>query len=117
MSGAPPELGLQALMYVCTIQNHWQLPASTTKHSSNGSLVTLWTTQFVGIAEQVGSAMTFKILTSKGEIIHRSIVCSAASEGVYNNKRANTNARKAIVEKDTAATYPGETFMSKRDKH
>ena len=45
--------------------------------------------------------MTFKVLAGEGEIIHRSIVRSAASEGVYNKKRANADTHESIVEKDT----------------
>ena len=71
--------------------------------------------RFVGIAEHVGSAMTFKILSREGNIIHRSIVQSAAPKRVFNNKRANADTRKYIVEKD-AVTNP-ETILSKREDH
>ena len=123
MLGAPPELWLQALMYVCTIQNHMAVPSlnnrtltewlfghtphimvllqfqfwepvyytkSDAKFPSDSTELLGW---FVGIAEHMGSAMAFKILTGEGKIIHRSIVRSAASKGVYNNKRANADAR------------------------
>ena len=59
--------------------------------------------RFVGIAEHMGSAMTFKILVSERMIIHRAIVSSAASEGAHNNKRANLNTHGSIVEKDMKA--------------
>jgi hypothetical protein len=53
---------------------------------------------FVGIAENVGNAMTFKILTADGKIIHRSVVRSALKGGAFTNVRANSEAIGTIVE-------------------
>ena len=47
---------------------------------------------FVGIAECVGHAITFKILTQSKKVINRSIVRSATGDGIYQNERANSKA-------------------------
>jgi len=44
---------------------------------------------FTGIAECVGNAITFEILTRKMKIINRSIVRSAIGTGMHQNERAN----------------------------
>src|SRR5512137_399541 len=117
MSGAPPELWLQALMYMCYSQNHtailslgnrtpteWLLgytpditvllqfqfwePVYYAKYDAKFPADnTEMLGRFVGIAENVGNAMTFKILTEEGKIIHWSVVRSAASNGAFINKR------------------------------
>ena len=48
--------------------------------------------RYVGIAENVGNAMTFKVLTEEGKVIHRSVVRSAAVDGAFVNKRADDKA-------------------------
>jgi hypothetical protein len=48
--------------------------------------------RFVGIAETVGNAITFKILTQKRKIVYRLVVCSATKPGIYQNFRANAKA-------------------------
>ena len=130
MSGAPPELWLQALYYICMIQIHTAFPSLNYRTPTEWLLgytpdITVllqfqfWepvyyakynakfpadTTEvlgwFIGIAENVGSAMTFKILSEEGKVIHRSVVCSAATEGVYRNKRADENVKGTSVSKD-----------------
>ena len=74
--------------------------------------------RFIGIAENVGCAMTFKILFEEGKIIHWSVVWLAAAEGVYNNERANKNAKDTIVSKDInpySTVQPKDMVLSKRD--
>ncbi len=46
----------------------------------------------MGIAETVGNAITFRVLTASGKIILRSVVRSATKEGIYQNLRANERA-------------------------
>jgi hypothetical protein len=67
--------------------------------------------RFVGIAETVGSAITFKILTESNKIIIRSVVRSATKPGIYQNHRANAEAPNmappepnAILEIDDVGT-------------
>jgi hypothetical protein len=45
--------------------------------------------RFVGIGQNVGHAMTFKILTSTGKVIHRSVVRSATGSGAFRNRLAD----------------------------
>ena len=47
---------------------------------------------FVGIADCVGHAITFKILTKDHKIINRSVVRSATGDGIRQNERANKKA-------------------------
>jgi hypothetical protein len=56
--------------------------------------------RFVGIAENVGHAMTFKVLTGEGKVIHRSVVRTATGEGGFINRRADEDAVDHIVEKE-----------------
>ena len=44
--------------------------------------------RFVGLSENVGHTMTFKILTDNGKILHRSWVRTCNKEGAFKNKRA-----------------------------
>jgi hypothetical protein len=60
--------------------------------------------RFVGLAESVGHAMTFKILTEEGKIIHRAVVRSAAGEGAFVNQRANESAKGSPVESKSHPT-------------
>ena len=117
-SGAPPKTWLLALAYICFVQNHtaydslngrtpteWLLgytPDITVllqfhfwepiyyakydgKFPSDG---TECLGRFVGIAENVGNAMSFKVLTEEGKVIVRSVIRSALKSGGYDNKRA-----------------------------
>ena len=60
---------------------------------------------FVGIAENVGNAMTFKILTKEGKIIHQSVVRSAAKGNPFTDKRADEYANETPVAKQGTPTY------------
>lgn len=127
MTGAPSDTWLLALSYICFVQNHtavkslgnrtpieWLLgytpditvllqfqfwePVLYAKYDAKfpaDSTESLG--RFVGIAETVGSAMTFKVLTEEGKIIHRSIVRSAALEGAFVNRRAEDKAKGSMV--------------------
>jgi hypothetical protein len=129
-AGTPGNAWLLALGYICFVQNHtavkslgnrtpieWLLgytpditvllqfqlwePVYYAKYDAKfpaDSTESLG--QFVGIAESVGHAMTFKILTEEGKIIHRAVVRSAAGEGAFVNQRANESAKGSPVEKE-----------------
>jgi len=116
MSGAPPEIWLLATQYICTIQNHtavqslnnrtpieWLLgytpditvllqfrfwePVYYAKYDAKFPADTTEALgRFVGIGENVGNAMTFKILTQESKVIHRSVVRSATKPGPFHNK-------------------------------
>lgn len=124
MSNAPPECWLLALEYACFIMNHtaferlnWRTPTEWLLGYTPDITVLLifyfWEPvyykqldakfptdsrealgRFVGIAENVGNAITFKILTESKKVIHRSVVRSAARPGVFQNLRANEKAPK-----------------------
>jgi Reverse transcriptase (RNA-dependent DNA polymerase) len=141
-SGAPAELWLHALQYVCTIQNHtavaslnhrtpieWLLgytpditvllqfqfwePVYYARYDAKfPSDSTEDLGRFIGIAENVGNAMTFKILTSERKVIHRSVVRSAMKDGGFSNRRANEQASGTIVEK---ADAENDVVLSKRE--
>ena len=62
--------------------------------------------------------MTFKILSEEGKVMHWSVVQSAATEGVYCNKRADEYAEGTCVSNypDPYSTVrPGDMVLSKRD--
>ena len=48
----------------------------------------------------VGNAMTFKILTAEGKIIHRSVVRSATSNRAFTNRRADAMADETVTSKE-----------------
>jgi len=128
-SGAPPELWLQALQYVCVIQNHTAYRSLNNRtpiewlHGVTPDITVLLQFQFwepvyytrydtkfpadstedlgrfVGIAENVGHAMTFKVLTADRKVIHRSVVRSAAKDGAFVNRRADEHASEDVVAK------------------
>jgi hypothetical protein len=50
--------------------------------------------RFVGIAENVGHSMTYKILTEDDKIIHQAVARSARKGGGFANKRADREAPK-----------------------
>jgi hypothetical protein len=127
-SGAPGNAWLLALGYICFVQNHtavkslgnrtpieWLLgytpditvllqfqfwePVYYAKYDAKfpaDSTENLG--RFVGVAENVGHAMTFKILTEEGKIIHRAFVRSAAGDAAFNNQRANESAEGSPTE-------------------
>ena len=61
--------------------------------------------RFVGIAENVGNAMTFKILTKENKIIHRSVVRTATKGNSFMNKRADKDANRTPVARQDISTY------------
>ena len=119
MSNAPDELWLLALEYVCFVMNHtameslgWRTPVEWLLGYTPDITVLLQFMfyepvyylkfegdsnddaeeemgRFVGIAEQVGHAMTYKVLTNSGKTIKRAILRTAAEkDSVHDNARA-----------------------------
>ncbi len=121
-TNAPMMVWLLVLEYVCFIRNHmarerlgWRTPIEWLLGYTPDITVMLifhfwepvyyatneaeWPSDnsealgmFVGIAECVGSAITFKVLTASNKVISRSVIRSAAGEGIYQNERANQKA-------------------------
>ena len=119
ISGAPPSCWLEALRYVIFLQNHtaykslgWRTPTEwllgytpdisvllqfiffepvfyAKYEPSFPSDSTELIGRFVGIAENVGHPMTYRILTENGTIINRAVVRSALKSGPFRNLRAN----------------------------
>lgn len=54
--------------------------------------------RFVGISENVGHSMTYKILTEDDKIIHRAVARSALKTGGFDNKKAKAAAPKGAPE-------------------
>ena len=132
-SNAPGECWLLCLEYVCFIQNHvaikslgWRTPTEwLLGYTPDISPILQFefyepvyyqkydgkfpessdeeVGRFVGIATNVGNAMTFKILTKEKKVIHRSVVRSAVKRGVFRNKRADEESP------ETAAVDPRPT--------
>ena len=61
--------------------------------------------RFVGIAENVGNAVAFKILTKENKVIHQLVVRSAAKGNSYTNKHVDEDAFGTIVGKQHSRTY------------
>ena len=121
-SNAPAHAWLLALECVCFISNHtalerlgWRTPTEWllgyTPDVSVLLIFTFWEPVYyavneasfpstpdealgrcVGIADVVGAAITFKILTEDMKIITRSVVRTATKPGAYQNLRANARA-------------------------
>jgi hypothetical protein len=121
-SNAPQYTWLLALEYVCFVKNHtaherlgWRTPTEWLLGYTPDITVLLafvfWEPvyyalneasfpadtseglgRFVGIADTVGNAITFKILTENMKVISRSVVRTATKGGVYQNLRANAAA-------------------------
>ena len=117
-TGADPSTWFLALQYVCFVQNHtavdslggrtpteWMLgytpdisvllqfrfyePVYYAKYDAKfPSDSTELCGRFVGIADNVGHAMTYKILTEDNKVICRAVVRTALKTGGYDNKRA-----------------------------
>ena len=114
-SGAPENCWLLALQYACFVLNHvaserlgWRTPSKWLLGSAPDITVLLYFVffqpvyyqsfdkdddeehlgRFVGIAENVGHSLTFKILTKELQIISRSLVRPATETGVFKNKTA-----------------------------
>jgi len=60
--------------------------------------------RFVGIAQHVGHAITFKVLTEEDKVIQRSVVRSANNDGAFMNLRADEAAHGKVVAKDGLRT-------------
>jgi hypothetical protein len=116
LSGADPAAWMLALEYVCFVQNHtavdslggrtpieWLLgytpdilvllqfqfwePVLYAKYEGKfPSDSTELKGRFVGIAENVGHSMTYKILTEDDKIIHQTVARSALKGGGFANK-------------------------------
>ena len=121
-SGAPAYTWLLALKYKCFLKNHtaheslgWRTPSEWllgyTPDISVLLIFVFWEPvyyavneatwpedphealgRFVGIADTVGAAVTFKILTEDMKVIARSVVRTATKPGVFQNLRANERA-------------------------
>ena len=128
--GAPGKAWLLALQYVCEIQNHtavkslnWRTPVEWllgyTPDITTFLQFEFWEPvyyakydaqfpqdstellgRFVGISENVGNAMTFKVLSSEEKVINRAVVRSAMGDGAFINKRADQQARGDIAKFD-----------------
>jgi hypothetical protein len=129
-SGAPPEAWLLALEYICFVQNHTSVPSLGDRtpiewilgYTPDISVLlqfSFWEPvlykkydekfpsdstellgRFVGIAENVGHGMTYKILTEDNKIIHRAVARSANKMGGFDNKRAKEAAPMGSPEWD-----------------
>ena len=115
--GAPANTWLLALMHVCMVLNHTSSPKLNGRTPAEWLLgytpditpliqfmfyepvyYKVHTEQFpdpsekmgryVGVAECVGNAMSYKILTEKGKIITRSVIRTATKGGPFWNARA-----------------------------
>ena len=121
-SDAPAFVWLLALEYVCFVQNHtaherlggrtptewllgytpditvllcfvfWEPVYYAVNEGSFPSDPQEALGRFVGIADSVGAAVTFKILTEDMKVITRSVVRTATKPGAYQNIRANKRA-------------------------
>ena len=121
-SGATDAAWMLALEYICFVQNHtavdslggrtpieWLLgvtpdisvllqfqfwePVYYMKYDEKfPSDSTELLGRFVGISENVGHAMTYKILTEDDRIIHRAVARSALKEGGFDNRKAKAAA-------------------------
>lgn len=138
---APGKVWLDALEYVCDIQNHvalkrlgWRTPIEWLLGYTPDISVFLQfefyepvyyqvrdakfpgdTTEklgrFIGITKNVGHAMTFKILTENDQIIARSVVRSAVKGDMYTNKRADDAAPELAPKVDLTSVDPTHTIQ------
>ena len=118
ISGAPADCWLLAAQYVCYLMNHtayksigWRTPMEwllgytpdisvllqfrfyePVYYSNHGATFPGDSSEcigrFVGVSENVGHPMTYKILTAQGKIISRAVVRTATKDGPYRNLRA-----------------------------
>ena len=123
-SGAEDEAWFLALEFICFVQNHtavdslggrtpieWLLgitpdisvllqfqfwePVYYAKYDEKfPSDSTELLGRFVGISENVGHAMTYKILTEDDKVIHRAVARSALKDGGFENRKAKKAAPK-----------------------
>ena len=118
-TGADAETWVLALSYVCFVQNHlaikslgWRTPTEWMLGYTPDISVLLqfrfWEPvyyakydakfpqdptellgRFVGVSENVGHAMTFKVLSEDRKIVHRAVVRTATKGGMFRNLRAD----------------------------
>jgi hypothetical protein len=67
--------------------------------------------RFVGIADCVGNAMAFKILTGNGKIITRSVIRTATKGGPFWNARAENVAKMGVPLKPSRILKVGDQVM------
>ena len=145
ISGAPPELWLEAGRYVCYLRNHialkslgWRTPSEWLLGYTPDISVLLQFEfyepvfikkldekfpedstevlgRFVGIAENVGHAMTYRILLKSGVIVSRAVVRTAMKPGMFNNRRAKEEAEKSAPESNDGETPMVETVAESDD--
>jgi hypothetical protein len=60
--------------------------------------------RFVGLSEHVGNAMTFKVLSSAEQVIHRAVVRTAMKGGAFTNLKADQLAKGPVAKFDPHAT-------------
>ena len=138
-SNAPAYVWLLAFEYVCFVKNHtaherlgWRTPCEWLLGYTPDITVLLcfvfWEPvyyavneasfpstpdealgRFVGIADCVGSSVSFKILTEDMKVITRSVVRTATKPGAYQNLRANARA-------PTLAPKPNTNGLKIRDQ-
>ena len=135
-SGAPAELWLEAGQYICTMMNHmaykslgWRTPYEGLNGETPDISVLLqfefWEPvyyqkydakfpndptecvgRFVGVSEDVGHGMTYKILTEKRKIIRRAVARTARIGNELNNARANEQAPELAPKPKPATVDP-----------
>ena len=141
-SGAPPNCWLLALEYACFILNHtateslnWRTPTEWllgyTPDISALLMFNFWEPvfykklggntpdstsellgRFVGIADNVGNAVSVKILTESGKVITRAAVRTATKDGAFRNIPAEKSAPGLAPKEPNASlllkdqTYP-----------
>ena len=72
--------------------------------------------RLVGIAENVGHSMTFKILTEDKQIIHRAVIRTAVKGGMFKNRRAEAIA-PTLSPKDPIITVEQSSSPGKEVEH
>ena len=144
-TGAPPSTWLLCMQYICTLLNHlatksldWRTPMQVlTGETSDISIFLLFhfweevyytnvksnfpstSTEekgnFVGFADTVGDAMTFKILSQATQkIIYRSNVRTAEDKLKPNNRLNNNNNENNIIFVKSKNDENGETYLNLR---
>ena len=136
-TGAPAYAWLAALQYVCFIENHtaseklgWRTPFEWLHGFTPDITIILqfmfWEPVYyrvhderfpdnterlgrmMGFADTVGNALTYRILTGKGELITRAVLRTAKKDGPYLNLRAIEQAGKIAPKKATHRMQVGD---------
>ena len=144
MSGAPASMWLFALIYVCFLQNHlaykslgWRTPIEwllgytpdisvllqfvfyqpvlyAMREPSFPEDSTELVGRIVGISEDIGHGMTFKILIDdKGNTIDRAVVRSALGKGPYRNLRALRKGKEDVDDEPDEELTPFEKGLER----